>query len=372
MPTRALRFLLLSGTAAIASAGTAHAQTTPAGTTISNQAQVSYNVNGTPQTTNSTTASFVVDRKVNFTVETVQTSNTRVNLGDIGAVTTFRVTNTTNSAQDFLLDPDQTMVSLGGLLPGTDNFNMNNLKAFLDDGDGVFNPAKDKATFIDELAPDASVTVFIVADVPNLSGAELSFVSLHVTAAAGGAVGTQGSALIATDLNLLNQDAEVDVVFADNDSDGTAVPGDAPRNGQGRAYAAYEIGDRNVNLTVLKSSRVISDGVSIGNPKALPGALIEYCFVVSNTTLLTAATGVTLTDVIPANTTYVPGSLQVGGVPLAGSCLTGGVAQTDSPGDTTLGGYSGAFNTGTKTVTAVIPTVAGGTSLAASFQVTIN
>jgi len=366
------RRALMSGAAAIASIGAAHAQTTPAGTTVSNQAQATYTVNGAAQTANSTIASFVVDRKANFTVERVQTGPTTVNLNEAGVVTTFRVTNLTNGIQDFILDPDQPLFSLGNLLAGTDDFNLNNLKAYVDNGDGQFVMADDTATFIDQLPADGSRLVFIVGDVPNDANADLAFVSLHVTIANGDAAGpTPGAPLVATVLDLINQQDVVDVVFADDDSDGELVLGDIARNGQGRAYAAYVVGTREPNLTITKSSRIMSDGMVDGLPKALPGAVVEYCFVITNTTAAPAST-INLRDVIPTNTTYVLNTIQVGGLPVLGTCLTGGVAQTDAGGDTSPGNYSGAFDGGTNTVTMGIPTLLGGTSVAASFQVKIN
>ena len=159
---------LLAGTAFAGVSAQAHAQTqTAAGTVINNTASVTYTVNGTAQSTNSTTASFVVDRKVNFTVIADQVGFTQVNLNQQNAVTTFKVTNTTNGAQDFILDPDQQNISLG-ILPGTDDFDVTSLRVFVDsNANGVYDDGVDTATFIDELAPDASATVFIVGNVPG-------------------------------------------------------------------------------------------------------------------------------------------------------------------------------------------------------------
>ena len=64
-----------------------------------------------------------------------------------------------------------------------------------------------------------------------------------------------------------------------------------------------------------------------------------------------------------ATVTYVPGSVTIG-VPgvLGVACNVGGVTQSDAS----------VFNSTTKTVTATIPTVGGGTSTAVAFQVKIN
>lgn len=373
-----MRRLLLTGTAAIAgvavpgqaSAQTSAAAATPAGTVVSNTALASYTVNGTAQTTSSNTATFVIDRKVNLTVVAAQAADTSVNQGQAGAVTAFRVTNLTNAVQDFLLDPDQNIST--GVYVGTDNFDMTNLKAYVDvNGDGVYQPGVDTKTYIDELAPDASATVFLVGDVPASSLAKLAIVNLHVTVAEGGATGTQGTRLIPTDLNILNQDATVDVVFADNDSDGIGV--DLARNGEARSYLAYAVTTSNVDLTVQKTARIVSDGVNTLNPKALPGAVIEYCLAVRNATLTTPANLVTLTDVVPANTTYVPGSITVGAAGVAGACTLNGQTQDDDADDANDGGtYQGSFDAAAKKVTAIIPTLAGGAALSASFRVTIN
>ncbi|KQU62518.1 hypothetical protein ASG67_01230 [Sphingomonas sp. Leaf339] len=368
--------MLWSTTAMMAGMVTAqaHAQALPpagtaAGTTVSNTAQASYTVNGQAQSTASTTATFVVDRKVNLTVIATDTTPTSVNHGQTGAVTRFTVTNNTNGTQDFLLSLSQLVPT--GILTGTDNFDLSNIRIFVDmNNNGVYDPATDTATYIDELAQDTSRVVFIVGDIPsNNALATSAQVGLEATVAVGGAPGTQGIALVPTPLNTVNQDNEIDIVFADNDNDGL-LGFDALRNGRGWAYQTYDVTTRNVNLTVTKSATVLSDGVSTLNPKALPGAVVQYCLTVQNATLLTAANNVNLTDVLPTTTTYVPGSLVVGSVGTAGVCLIGGVPVADD--GSTTGTYGGSYNATTRTVTATIPLVGGGSSVAASFRVTIN
>ncbi|MGY2733725.1 hypothetical protein [Sphingomonas sp. UYP23] len=361
--TRTKIGILLAGTATLSATGAAHAQTaaqsTTAGTTVSNTASVTYSVNGTAQTTNSTTASFVVDRKVNLTVIYDQPAATQVNLGQTAAYTRYKVTNTTNGTQDFLVNAFQSGI-VGGLLTGTDDFNLTNFKVFVDtDGDGVYNPTIDTRTYIDELAPDNSVEVFIVGDVPATGTINQADVALQVIAATGGTANTQGAALVATDLSLGNADNTVDVVFADGDSDGIGV--DIIRNGQGWAYGSYIIATRNVALTVNKTALILSDGVNALNPKALPGAIVEYCMIANNATLTASANSVTITDPVPANTTYVPGSLAIG--------LPGGTC-TLLP--TITAPFTGSYDTPNNRIIANLGTVIGGGIVAVSFKVTIN
>ncbi len=372
MTAKGARRLLLAGTATIASIGTAHAQSTTgtaAGTSIQNTANATYTVNGQAATAQSNTATFLVDRKVNLTVITTQSTSTQVNLGQKDAVTSFQVTNATNGTQDFILTASQLVPA--GVLTGTDNYNLDNVKIFVDgNNNGTYEPASDTATFIDELPADGRVAVFIVGDIPTGTLSSMAQVGLNAEVAEGGAGGTQGAALIPTPLNILNQNNQVDVVFADDDNDGV-LGFDTTNNGEGWAYATYEIGVRSVNLGIVKTATVLSDGVSLINPKALPGAIVQYCLTVTNSTLLTPASGVNLTDVIPANTTYEPGSLSIGGIGLAGACLVNGFPQNDD-GTQAAGPYIGSYNASTKTVTATIPTLLGGTSVAAAFRVKIN
>jgi hypothetical protein len=107
MTVTGTRRWLLAGTATLASIGTAHAQSattgTAAGTTITNTANATYTVNGTAGTATSNIATFLVDKKVNLTVITTETAPKQVNLEQVGAYTTFQVTNNTNAVQDFIL-----------------------------------------------------------------------------------------------------------------------------------------------------------------------------------------------------------------------------------------------------------------------------
>lgn len=369
MSVPSLRVFLLAGTAAL-SAASVQAQTsgTVAGTTISNTAQASYTVNGTAQAATSNTATFVVDRKVNLTVINNASANTSVNLGDSNVVTSFKVTNNTNGTQDFRLAASQQVAT--GVLGGTDDFDLANLRIFVDaNANGTYEAGTDLATFIDELAPDAQATVFVVGDVPSNPNDDLAQIGLDVIAAAGGSVGIEGAALVATPLGTGNQDASVDIVFADADSDGV-LGFDAARNGRGWAYGAYEITTRSVALSVTKSASIVSDGVNGSNPRAIPGAVVQYCLTVQNATLGTAASNVSLTDVVPTGTTYVPGSIQLGSIGGGGVCNLTGTPIADDGSST--GFYTGSFNGTSKTVTATIASVPGGASIAASFRVTIN
>ena len=100
MTNRIVKAALLCGSVAIASwSASAHAAGTEAGTSIPNQASVSYSVGGTQQSVDSNIATFVVDKKVNLTVTGGVITQTAI--GTTDQVTAFQVTNLTNATQDF-------------------------------------------------------------------------------------------------------------------------------------------------------------------------------------------------------------------------------------------------------------------------------
>ena len=363
---------LLAGTAAIVSIGTASAQNgtapgpagTAAGTTITNTALASYTVNGVQQTATSNAATFVVDLKANLTVAPLG-GNTSVTIGQTDAVLKFTVTNNTNGIQDFLLSAVQSYAA--GLFAG-DNFDVDNVRIVVDNGDGEYTAA-DTANYINELAPDQSKTVFIVANIPANQAAALASVTLVAQIAAGGDATKAGAPLVSNALTP-NRDGVVDVVFADNDSGF----GDAALNGYGRATLAYEITTRNVDLSILKSSTVISDPINLlVSPKAIPGAIVRYCLIVRNATTTTPARNVNLTDLIPANTVYDAGSISVGGVAVGGECVTDGVTLTDAGGTVLpVSGITGSFDDTAKQVKVTIPTLTSVLPVAVSFRVKIK
>ena len=369
---------LLAGTAAIVTlgtmTGTASAQVvtppgpagTTAGTVITNTALASYTVNGVVQNATSNPVTFMVDLKANLTVAPLG-GNTPVTIGETGAVLKYTVTNNTNGIQDFLLTFNQSFI--GGLFTG-DNFDATNVKIFVDsNNNNQYDPTLDTATYINELGADKSATVFIVADIPSDQAAALASVTLIAQIAEGNTPNAAGAALVSNALTI-NRDNAIDVVFADNDSGF----GDAANNGYGRATLGYEITTRNVDLSIVKSSVVISDPVSgIVLPKAIPGAIVRYCLIVRNATTLTPARNVNLSDLIPANTTYVPGSITVGGISLGTDCVLDGLPLSDAGGTVIPAtGITGSFDSTAKQVKVTIPTLTSLLPVAASFRVTIN
>jgi uncharacterized repeat protein (TIGR01451 family) len=337
----------LWGQAASAATGT------QAGLSVNNTASVAYSVGGVSQTpVASNNATFVVDRKANVMVAEVGGAATAVSFGQTNQVTTFTVTNTTNATQDFRLFALNTGIGSPTPLGHTDNFGVTNIRVFVDvNGNGTYDAATDTATYIDELAPDATKTVFVVADVPASGPASgISGVELTAVVAAGGAGNSLGSDLTQS---LLDDPAQIDTVFAD-------AAGYADLLRDGRFSAGDEYAVAGATAEVVKSAVIVSDPMNgIVAPKAIPGAVVEYCIAVKNIGSQ-ALTGVGVTDNIPANTTYLASSTYVGGSVLLGACLPDGAQATDAT----------VFN-GSR-IAASIANIAVGATTTTRFRVTLN
>src|SRR3546814_4098255 len=79
------------------------------------------------------------------------------------------------------------------------------------------------------------------------------------------------------------------------------------------------------NLAIAKTSGIVSDPVNgTTNAKAIPGARMRYCILVTNNGSGTA-TGIAIADPLPAGTSFVPGSLRSGA-----SCAGAATAEDDN------------------------------------------
>lgn len=330
---------------------------TTAGSSINNTATLNYSVGGVAQTAvTSNTATFVVDRKISMTLTEPGNATTSVAPGAVNQVTIFLLTNTSNAPLDFGLALAQ---PVGGTAAhgGTDNFDVTAPTFWINTGasaaSATYDPANStQVTYIDELAADASRYIFVLAAVPigRVSG-DVAGITLTAQARASGAAGTQGAVL--TETTGANT-AAMDTVFAD-----AAGATDAARDGQISARDDYTVAA--ALLTITKTSRVISDlqnGTT--NPKLIPGATVEYCIQVANGAGGATATAPTISDVVPAQTTYDPTfAIRVNGTATAGVCNADGVA-------------GGTYTAGTTTVSGTLADVAAATTRTLYFRATIN
>jgi hypothetical protein len=175
----------------------------------------------------------------------------------------------------------------------TDTIDMNNVRVIVDSNNNGVYDAADTKSYIDELAPDATKTVFIVADVDaDAANDAIAIYDLKAQVAQAGAVDTAGAAITQDNANQADDAATVQIVFADGA--GTA---DALHDGIFSSADAWKI--VTADVTVSKDSIVVSDPVNgTTNPKRIPGAIVRYCYIVTNAVGGAEATGALVTDTL--------------------------------------------------------------------------
>lgn len=320
-----------------------------AGDTIGNIATVNYIYQAAPRVQESSptgntifgvgqgsTTNFIEDALVNFSVSSTDASAVTVVTGQTDAVLTFVITNNGNDTQDFLLTSANTTPNPFGGLP--ENIDTVTTSVFVEDGTNPgYQLAEDVEPFVDELAANASITVYLVSSIPAASPDDLAAVSLVVQVAAGGAVGVEGVAItndhngnispagtfsngttsvVAGTASTVADTATLQFVFNDPaglspediDSAGTGAQ-DAARNGQHSSTGAYVVQSSSA-VVVSKTVTVID---TLGGNDPHQGATLRYQLDVS----ISGSGGISdlvITDPIPANTTYAPASISLNSV----------------------------------------------------------
>ncbi len=290
---------------------------TDAGTTISNQAQVDYAVGGAAQTfilsdpagnsvpggaSGALATTFVVDNRVDFSlVESGLAGHTPVTPGQNGEFVQFTLQNTGNATQDFRLVASNLLAAFGAVNGLIDTeVDMTNLQVYADNDANGLNTGIDQA-FVDELIEGGLVDIYIVADADlTLVNGDIANVNLQAVVADAGAAG------LGTDTvdDFGNADtAGIDVVFAEGGALGDGIL-DA-QDGFTVSSAA---------LSITKTATLISDPFNgVTNPKAIPGAVVEYVITVSNATGGSPADNVVITDTLSTEITVVDDFFGVSG-----------------------------------------------------------
>lgn len=329
------------------SSAPAMAEGTNAGATITNTVSVNFNVGGVAQTAQTASDTFTVDQRVNLTVTNIGAA-TSVSPNQTNRVLAFDVTNLSNSTAD---------LNLSVALRAGNAANISNFRVFRDtNGNRQLDAAELTAgpiTFLDEVAEDATVAVLVVSDI-SINAANGANFDVALTAAAHGAgtVGTLGTRLLGT---TGANTAGIDTVLFDG-----AGVSDAANDGAFSAQGRYTVSG--AVLTVAKVSRIISDPVNgTTNPKAIPGATIEYCITVANAAGAATATNVAVLDDLPADVLYSStfGTFLNG----TATCTTGTAGGTFAAG----GGVGGRDR-----ITGSLSDIAAGQTRSAYFRVTIR
>ncbi len=266
----------------------AHALGVPAGTSIDNTATVSYSIGTTNATVSSNTVSVTVAEIVDVVI-TAQTPVVSVAPGAAGQQLVFRVTNTGNGPETFRLVMNSVL--------GADQFDPSPAvpSIYLDsDASGDLSPSDAPYTVGDNdpvLAADAFITVFVLNDIPA-GPVDGNIGRSSLTADARTGSGTPGD--IYPNAGMNNTDAVIGATGA-------------------IATGSAEYLVAGITITANKSQLVVDQ---FGTDRPIPGARVNYTIVV-NAVGTGSASGALFNDDIPANTTYVPGTLRLNTVALS-------------------------------------------------------
>lgn len=318
------------GLAAVLAMGAASAawaaNATAAGTVVSNTISLSYDGatnGGTTErialpTASLPTETFKVARKIDLTLVADQSGQQLlVNPAQTAATIDFTLTNLGNpnegsAAQGF----DITVAATGTIGDGSTPLTYSatattTLGQYYVTVDGTVTDVNSVATDV-SLASNGTSTIQIIANIP--SGATDGLADIFTVTA----VAVDSGAAI-TPSRTANLD-DLDVVFADAASTSTMAGGtpalDDALNGQAKAETRMLVSAPKLSAT--KTAVVLDEGLpgstfscvtggtATGSPLSpIPGACVEYTITVTNASDATAAaTNITITDALPADTTY--------------------------------------------------------------------
>lgn len=316
-PIKSLTAALLVAGAAMLQSAPAWAAGTAAGTDVDNTVTVNYNVGGVTQDPIVVLETFVVDNMIDLLV--TGTDDIVAPAEDEStAILVFTVKNEGNDTQGYALDVNEISNTLGLTLSVDGTVGPGEYEIWIDsDGVGdpeqVYDPAGSDYAF--DLAPDATSTVWIVAEIPSdavdgeSAELELLATTLNYDAAANINGTTVGVATLETGTPTI--DAE-DIIFADS-----AGTGDVAEDGMHSDIAEFTVASADLVVTkdayvLYENAGLIDDGVcstlataltAETNLAAIPGSCIQYVITVENTGTV-AATDVVISDPLPGTVTY--------------------------------------------------------------------
>ncbi|MEM9403962.1 MAG: hypothetical protein AAGA44_15940 [Pseudomonadota bacterium] len=280
----------------------ASAAGTPAGTVIDSAAQADFDINGVRRSTTSNPVSITVDEIIDAAVVAL-TSQVLVEPGEDDQALLFRLTNTGNGSETYQLDIDNTLLG-DDYDPVSSTPNVyfdSDDSGDLTIGDLAYAPGVNEPN----LAADESVSILVLNDIPSTRvNGERGLSQLRAASMTG--TGLRGT-----------------VLLGQGDGGVNALIGSS--GGIGVASGEYLVGG--VLLSVVKTVSVADPD---GGNSPMPGATLTYSIDVDVLSPGTAERSV-FSDPLPVDTTYVPASLELNGLPLtdivdgdAGEILTAG------------------------------------------------
>ena len=276
----ALIFLLI-----VISPAISRAAGTLAGTNIQNSATVTYRVAATDFTVSTPPVTITVSELISLSLTWQDAGPVIVAAGDADEAITFLATNTGNGSETYDLSANSTL--------GTADFNPLLKGIYFDsNSNGLYDAGTDvqhiSGVNDPTLLPDATITLFVVNDMPAaLNDGDQGDSDLTITSLT--SAGPTGTIIV-------------------NGGDGgliDAVVGSS--GGTVTTRGSYVIST--LDVSIVKSA-VVTD--TSGGASAMTGSTISYSLTVSVIGTGTV-TGLVITDVIPANTSYRSGTLRLNG-----------------------------------------------------------
>lgn len=258
----------------------AFAAGTLAGTDINNIASATYDGPTGPVTLSSNNVVINVDELLDVTVTGTDPGDISTAPGATNNVQTFRITNTGNGNEGFVLSAD---VNISG-----DDFNPTLSQIVIDtNNNGVYDAGTDTVYVVGSnnpvLTPDQSQVIFVLTNTPstpvNGNRAEVVLTATAVTGS--GAPGTSFAGL--------------------GDGGGDAVVGTTRATASDNAFLVVQA----ATLALVKSATIVDP---FGGSRPVPGAIITYSLVA---TVSGAGTlnNIVISDPIPTNTSYSIGTI---------------------------------------------------------------
>ena len=313
---------------------------TSAGTTITNVATLNYMIGpGVSATATSNIVSLRVDEIILAVLTWQDAAPVAVSTPGSNDVLTFLLTNGGNGSEAFGLTRTNGPVPLppGNYTPQNGSIGSIYLESGLLAGFQATGPSADTVYVPGandpNLAPDASQTVYVIANTPSVASNARGDVLLSAASMTAGAAG----ALPGTSLAGLGQGG------------GFAVVGSS----RARASATGSFIASGTGFVISKTVLSVLD--PRGSAVVMSGAVLTYQIVATLSGTGTA-TSLMITDPLPANTAYVPGSIAVDGI-----------AKTDA-----ADADNAQFITATQTVSVSLGNVAAPANNVITFRATIN
>jgi len=344
---------LIAG-AAFGLSGHVMAAGTLSGTSITNTVTLDYQVSGIDQDQKTESAEFDVDARILYDLTLQETTAETITPNGNGYLTTFLLSNGSNEALDFdIASSDLADGTVDFLPPGqvVDNIDLNaNITLYVESGTTAgYQAAEDTDTTITALDVDNDINIYAVVttDVPaTLEDGDIAAIELTVTPLqVGGAAIPDNS----------------------GDSFDPLVKHYVIENTSLAVNTAYEVAS--ANLSIAKTVNVISDPVNnTTNPKAIPGAVVEFTITVENTGSTSATTVIVSDDLNMDTDPDGAGPLTADGV----NDFDLATISTPTVDNTGLATPANAPTVSSGVVSVEFPEIASGESSEITFQVELN